>query len=102
MYRARDQVENEEWLSELQQAADRLELDADARTFATDIFLSAVPDAERSKPAVVAASLYAGTLIAGDQRSQSTVADACDVSRLTIQSKWKTLLEEAGLDPPGW
>lgn len=102
MYRARDQVDNEEWLAELQQAADRLELESDARSYATELFLTSIPDAERSKRAVVAASLYAGALIAGDQRSQGSVADAVGVSRLTIQQRWKTLLEKAGLEPPGW
>lgn len=103
MYRARDRVENEEWLADLQAAADRLELGPEARTYAEDLFLSAAGDLEdRSKRAVVAASLYAGALVAGDRRSQQAVADAADVSRLTVQSRWKELLEGAGLEPPGW
>lgn len=102
MFRARDQVDNEEWLAELQQAADRLDLGAEARSYATDLFLSNVPDSDRSKQAAVGASLYAGALIAGDQRSQSKVAEASGVARLTIQQRWKTLLEEAGLRPPSW
>ena len=102
MYRARDQVDNEEWLAELHEAADRLDLGTEARSYATDLFLSNVPDSDRSKRAAAAASLYAGALIAGDQRSQSEVADAAGVARLTIQQRWKTLLEEAGLRPPSW
>lgn len=102
MYRARDRVDNEEWLAELQQTADSLELDERARSVAEDLFLSTVPDADRSKRATMAASLYAAGLVAGDQRSQGAVAEAADVSRLTIQSRWKDLLEEAGLKPPGW
>ncbi|SHK02756.1 transcription initiation factor IIB family protein [Haladaptatus paucihalophilus] len=106
MYRARDQVENESWLTELQQAADRLDLETAARSRAADLFLSTVSDAEdpedRSKRAVAAASLYAGSLIESDQRSQQAVADAIGVSRLTIQQRWKTVLEEAGLQPPSW
>lgn len=106
MYRARDQVENESWLAELQQAADRLKLETGARSRAADLFLSTVSSAddpeERSKRAVAAASLYAGSLIEGDQRSQQAVADAIGVSRLTIQQRWKTVLEEAGLQPPSW
>ena len=102
MYRARDQVDNEEWLAELQQAADRLDLGSAARSYATDLFLSNVPDSDRSKQAAVGASLYAGALIAGDQRSQGEVADAAGVARLTIQQRWKTLLEDAGLRPPSW
>jgi transcription initiation factor TFIIIB Brf1 subunit/transcription initiation factor TFIIB len=109
VYRARDHVENERWLAEIEQSADRLELDTAARSRATDLFLSTVtewddPD-ERdadSRRAVVAASLYAGSLIEGDQRSQSQVADAVGVARLTIQQRWKELLEEAGLQPPSW
>lgn len=102
MYSARDRVENEEWLAELQTAADRLDLNADARTCAEDLFLSSVPDDERSKRAVLAASIYAGSLVAGDRRSQGDVADAVGVSRLTVQQRWKDLLEGAGLEPPGW
>jgi transcription initiation factor TFIIIB Brf1 subunit/transcription initiation factor TFIIB len=58
--------------------------------------------ADRSKRATVAASLYAGALIAGNRRSQSAVADAVGVSRLTVQNRWKDLLEAAGLEPPKW
>jgi transcription initiation factor TFIIIB Brf1 subunit/transcription initiation factor TFIIB len=109
VYRARDHVENERWLAEIEQSADRLELDTAARSRATDLFLSTVTewddpddrDAD-SRRAVVAASLYAGSLIEGDQRSQSEVADAVGVARLTIQQRWKELLEEAGLQPPSW
>ncbi|SIR18083.1 Transcription factor TFIIB repeat-containing protein [Haladaptatus litoreus] len=106
MYRARDQVENEAWLAELQQAADRLELETGARSRAADLFLTTISDVDdpedRSKRAVAAASLYAGSLIEGDQRSQQAVADAIGVARLTIQQRWKTILEEAGLQPPSW
>ena len=109
MYRASDRVDNDEWLGELDRAAERLDLDGDARSYAADLFLTSVsadnpsPTTEdRSKRAVLAASLYAGTLIAGEQRSQSAVADAMGVARLTIQKRWKGLLEDAGLQPPNW
>ena len=109
MYRARDHVENERWLAEIEQSADRLELDTNARSRATDLFLSTVSERDDpsdrdadSRRAVVAASLYAGSLIEGDQRSQSEVADAVGVARLTIQQRWKALLEEAGLEAPSW
>jgi hypothetical protein len=102
VYSARDRVENEEWLRELQAAADHLELGADARTCAVDLFLSSVPEADRSKRAAVAASLYAGSLVAGDRRSQGAVAEAVGVSRLTVQGRWKDLLDDAGLEPPDW
>ena len=102
MYRAREHVENEKWLAAIDDAAERLELGSEAKSRATDLFLSTVPAADRSKRATAAASLYAGALIAGDRRSQSAVADAAGVSRLTVQNRWKALLEEAGLEPPQW
>ena len=102
MYRARDQVENEEWLAAIDDAAERLDLGSDAKSRAVDLFLSTVPEEPRSKRATVAASLYAGSLIAGDRRSQSEVADAVGVARLTVQKRWKNLMAEAGLEPPGW
>lgn len=102
MYRAGDELDQKRWIEELEAVADTLDLDAEARTTAKDLFLSAVPSDERSKPAAVAASIYAGALIAGDQRTQTAVADAADVSRLVIQDRWKGLLEDAGFDPPSW
>lgn len=102
VYRARDQVENEEWLATIDAAAERLDLGGDAKSRAVDLFLSSVPSQERSKRATAAASLYAAALIAGDRRSQSEVADAAGVSRITVQQRWKDLLEEAGLEAPDW
>lgn len=102
VYRARDELENAEWLSDLETAADRLDLDSAARSRARDVFLSTVPRADRSKPAALAASLYVGALVAGDERSQGTVADAIGVSRLAVQQRWKDQLEAAGLDAPDW
>lgn len=102
MYSARDRVEQEEWLARIQEAADTLEVGSDARTTAEDLFLNNVPEADRSKPAVAAAALYAGALIASEERSQTAVADAMGVTRLSVQSKWKPLLEEAGFRTPSW
>jgi len=102
MYRARDRVDNEEWVARVTRAADGLELGSEARSNAVDLFLSNVPDEERSKPAVAAASLYAGALIAGEERSQGSVASAMDVTRLSVQNRWKGLLEESGFQPPEW
>jgi transcription initiation factor TFIIIB Brf1 subunit/transcription initiation factor TFIIB len=102
VYSARDRVANEEWLAEMDRAADSLGLGSDARSNAVDLFLSHVPDADRSKPAVAAASLYAGALVAGEERSQSAVADAMDVTRLSVQTRWKDLLRDAGFEPPSW
>ncbi len=102
MYRARDEIENREWLGELDAAADRLGLDSTARSRAADVFLSTLPDTDRSKRATLAASLYVGALLAGEERPQGAVADAAGVSRLTVQQRWKPLLEDAGLDAPDW
>jgi transcription initiation factor TFIIIB Brf1 subunit/transcription initiation factor TFIIB len=102
VHRASDQVEQADWLDELREAADELGLSEAARSRAVDLFLSGVPDADRSKPAVVAASLYAGSLLAGEERSQATVADAVGVSRLSVSHRWKSLLDEAGFEPPSW
>lgn len=102
VYSARDELENEAWLNELDAAADSLDLSDDAKRVATDVFLSEVPESDRSKPPVLAASLYAASLVAGEQRSQSAVADAVGVSRLSVQTRWKDLLESAGFDAPDW
>ena len=102
MYRARDQVENEEWVAAIDDAAERLDLGGEAKSRAVDLFLSTLPDADRSKRATAAASLYAGALIAGQRRSQSEVAEAAGVSRLTVQKRWKALVDQAGLEPPSW
>jgi transcription initiation factor TFIIIB Brf1 subunit/transcription initiation factor TFIIB len=102
VYRASDEVANEEWLTDIRQAAESLDLSAEARSNATDLFLTNVPDADRSKPAIAAAALYAGALVAGDERPQTAVADAMDVTRLSVQQHWKDLLEDAGFQPPEW
>lgn len=102
MYSARDQVEHEPWLDRLDETADELGLSPDARSVAVDVFLSEVPDDDRSKPAVLAASIYAGALIAGEERSQVEVAETVGVSRLSVQTRWKDLLDAAGFDPPSW
>lgn len=102
MYRASDELDNAEWLAALETAADRLELKSETRTHARDVFLSTVPESERSKRAKLAASIYVGALIAGEQRSQQTVADAVGVSRLSVQQHWKEQLEATGLDAPDW
>jgi hypothetical protein len=102
MYRARDERDNAEWLADLETAADRLDLGTDARSCARETFLTGVPERDRSKPAAIAAALYVGALVAGDQRSQGTVAEAVGVSRLAVQQRWKDLLDAAGLDAPEW
>ncbi len=102
VYRASDEVDNAEWLSELEDAADRLELGTEARSRGADAFLSALPELERSKRATMAAALYVGALVAGEQRTQSEVADAAGVSRLAVQQRWKGVLAAAGLEAPDW
>lgn len=102
MYRARDRLDEREWLDRIDDAGAALEVGAAARSDAADLFLSHVPSEERSKPAVAAASLYAAALIAGEERSQRAVADAMGVSRRSVQSRWKPLLADAGFRPPTW
>jgi transcription initiation factor TFIIIB Brf1 subunit/transcription initiation factor TFIIB len=102
VYRAKDAVENEDWLRAIQQAGQELELDPDVVSTAEDMFLSSVPDEERSKKAMAAASLYAAALVSGDQRPQGRVAVAMGVSRLSVQAHWKDVVENAGFDAPGW
>ncbi len=102
MYRASDRVDNEEWIAALEEAADSLGLSAEARANAVDLFLSHIPEQERSKPAVAAAALYVGGLVAGEERSQTAVADAMGVTRLSVQNHWKPILAEAGFEPPEW
>lgn len=101
-HRASDRIENEPWLAELDRAAEELDLGRDARSTAVDLFLSHLPDEERSKPAVAAAALYTGALVAGEERTQTAVADTMGVTRLSIQSRWKELLSDAGFEPPRW
>ena len=102
MYRASDRVEQDAWIGEIEAAAETLDLGTQARSHAVDLFLSTLPEEERSKRASMAASLYVGGLVAGEERSQSAVADAADVSRLTIQQRWKDLIERVGLEAPDW
>jgi len=102
MHRAGAERDEAETLATLDRIADRLELDTEARSVAQELFLSQRPVSERSKRPLLAACIYAATLIAGEQRSQVTVAEAADVSRLSIQSRWQALLEETGFEPPSW
>ena len=102
MYRASDRIEQDEWLAEIEAASETLDLGTEARSHAVDLFLSTLPEEDRSKRASMAASIYVGALVAGEERSQTAVADAADVSRLTIQKRWKPLLESVGLEAPDW
>lgn len=102
MHTARDRLEHEAWLERIQAAADALELGTAARSTAEDLFLDDVPEQDRSKRARAAASLYAGALIAGEERSQTSVATAMDTSRLSVQSRWKELLRDSGFETPDW
>jgi len=102
VYRASDERDHADWLAELEQAADRLELGTEARSRARDLFLSTLPENERSKPAALATALYVGSLVSGDQHSQGAVAEAVGVSRLAIQQRWKEQLDAAGLEAPKW
>jgi transcription initiation factor TFIIIB Brf1 subunit/transcription initiation factor TFIIB len=102
MYRASDERDNEEWLADLRAVAETLDLSEQARSRSIDLFLSTLPEQDRSKQAALAASVYVGGLIEGESRSQGSVADAAGVSRIAVQQRWKDLLEDAGLDAPEW
>jgi transcription initiation factor TFIIIB Brf1 subunit/transcription initiation factor TFIIB len=102
VYRASDEFEHEEWLTELEQVAEELGLDAAARSRAGDLLLSNMPEGDRSKRATMAACLYVGALATGHRPSQGDVADAAGVSRLAVQQRWNPLLEQIGLDAPSW
>lgn len=102
MHKASDRVEQEPWLERLDDAAETLGLAPETSSTAADLFLSSVPESDRSKPPQIAASLYAAALIAGEERPQTAVADAVGVSRLGVQERWKDVLRAAGFEPPGW
>lgn len=102
MHRASDRVDQAPWLGRLDDAAEALGFDAETRSTATDLYLSGVPEDDRSKPARIAASLYAAGLIGSDERPQTEVADAVGVSRLVVQDRWKDVLRSAGFSPPDW
>ncbi|RLM72583.1 transcription initiation factor IIB family protein [Halorubrum sp. Atlit-26R] len=102
MYRASDRVDNEAWIELVEEACVSLDLDEETRSTAVDLFLSRAPEDDRGKRVAAAASLYAAGLIRGEERSQSAVADAMDVSRLSVQKRWKPILEDAGFSPPSW
>ena len=102
MHRASDRLEEEEALSILESRMDGLGLESDVMSIATDLYLSELPLDERSKPPALAASCYTAALISGDERSQSEVATAFEVSRLAVQQRWKTMLTESGFTAPEW
>ena len=102
MYSAKDRRDNAEWIEVIEAAVAELDLDDETRSVAVDLFLSDVPEADRSKPAAIAASVYAATLIAGDGRTQTAVAEAVGVSRISVQQRWQERLEQAGMEPPSW
>lgn len=102
MHRASDEVEHAAHLDAIEAAAAALELEDRTVSAARDLFLTSVPETERSRRATAAASLYAAGLVTGDQRSQGAVADAFGVSRLSVQQGWKPLVEAAGFTAPDW
>lgn len=102
VHRARDRIEYESALETLESAIDTLDLSTEVERTALELFLADVPAEERSRVVAVAASVYAGSLIAGEECPQGAVAAAVGVSRLSIQQTWKDRLEAAGLEPPAW
>ena len=102
MYKARDHIKQSKWISEIERVAMELDLGQNTKSYAIEIYLYNIPEKDRSKPAAVATGIYVGALIAGEERSQQEIADAMNVSRLTIQSRWKNTLEISGFKPPTW
>lgn len=102
MYRASDHRAAADAIEDLERAADRLDFDGRTTSRARDLYLSHRPAAERSKPAVIATSLYVAGRTTGDTRSQMRVAETCNVSRFTIQKRWREMLEAAGFETPHW
>lgn len=102
MHRAGDRLEYAEWLDRLEKAAAELGLSEEAVSIGTELFLAKVPEKTPEKRSAVAASLYAGALIAGERCAQGAVAEAAGVSRVTVQQKWKHRIDLAGMDAPSW
>lgn len=102
MHRASDQLAEEEALTLLAERIGELGLDDAVYSIAADLYLSSLPVEDRSKPPTLAASCYTAALISGNERSQATIAAAFDVSRLSVQQRWKPLLEESGFTAPDW
>ena len=102
MYRAGSERDEAEALGALNRIADGLDLGNEPRSVAQELYLTQQPVEERSRRPLLAACLYAGSLVAGEERSQVAVAEAAGVSRLSIQSRWKDLLAEAGFETPSW
>jgi len=102
VHKAKDHVEQSEWISEIGRVAKELNLSARTKSYAVEIYLSNIPEKDRSKPAAIATGIYVGSLIAGEERSQQEIAEKMGVSRLAIQGRWKETLKTAGFDPPSW
>lgn len=102
VYRGSDRVAEHETLAKLDRVAQDLSLDAETIAIARDLFLAELPVADRSKTTLLATSCYAASLITGNECSQTAVAEAFDVSRIAIQQRWKTVLTNAGFEPPRW
>lgn len=102
MYRARDRLANDDWLTELASAGAVLELDSETVAVAEELFLADVPADPASKEVAVAASLYAAGRIEGEACSQQAVADAVGVARLSVHNHWHDRLAAAGVEPPEW
>ena len=102
MYRASDAVAERPWIEVLDRISSDLDLEEETVSVASELFLSELPLPDRSKRATLAASCYTACLITGDERSQGTIAEAFDVSRLSIQKRWKSQLESVGFSAPDW
>tara|TARA_A100001037_G_scaffold275260_1_gene273648 strand:+ start:5759 stop:6067 length:309 start_codon:yes stop_codon:yes gene_type:complete len=102
VHKAKDHIDQLEWISEIDRVSKELGISDRAKSYAVEIYLSDIPEMDRSKPAAIATGIYVGLLIAGEERSQQEVAEKMGVSRLAIQGRWKFTLRNAGFDPPSW
>jgi len=102
VHKAKDHVEQSEWISEIGRVAKELNLSARTKSYAVEIYLSNIPEKDRSKPPAIATWIYVGSVIAGEEWSQQEIAEKMGVARVAIQRRWKETLKTAGFDPPSW
>lgn len=102
MKRASERSAHRSELARLADTASALDLPEETISLAQELYLLSTPVGDRSVDATLAVSCYAAALVTGHQRPQTAVAEAFDVSRLSIQSRWRDQLELVGLEPPEW
>ncbi len=102
MYRASDRVAERDALDRLDAIGTELGIQDKTTAVAAELYLMHVPVEDRSRDAILAACCYTACLICDEERSQTSIAEAFGVTRHVIQRRWKHLIEEVGLDSPGW